>query len=344
MLPDFIGIGAQKAGTTWLHRNLQAHPQLYMPRKEVHYFDRKIRDRTNPVSRFFGKRDIDVQWRRQVRRTAMQLVRKPSLRDLVWNFNYYMKPYNDSWYGSVFEPKDGRVAGEITPAYSALDRERVAHVHELVPDAKIIFMMRNPIERAWSQTVMSFDKVEKGSFSSVSEEELFKRIGRNSTYKLSNYLRTFETWGGVLPGGAFLRGVPRGQPFSPCGALAQHVFLPWCRPLVRASAHGEEDPRQVRGHDADEGRRAPGAQLPRGDLAPRRALRRVRLVLALLRGQADREPSRGRGDDLSSVRVVLLGRVGGRPGKPYGPRFAAGAERTSGLHPGCDVKAPVTGS
>ena len=121
-------------------------------------------------------------------------------------------------------------------------------------------MMRNPIERAWSQTVMSFDKVEKGSFSSVSEEELFKRIGRNSTYKLSNYLRTFENWG-VLPGGAFLRGVPRGQPFSPCGALAQHVFLPWRRSLVRSSAHGEEDPRQVRGHDADEGRRAPGAQL-----------------------------------------------------------------------------------
>ena len=79
MFPDFIGIGAQKAGTTWLHRNLQAHPQIYMPRKEVHYFDRKIRDRTNPVSRFFGKRDIDVQWRRQVRHwTAMHLVRKPS--------------------------------------------------------------------------------------------------------------------------------------------------------------------------------------------------------------------------------------------------------------------------
>ena len=44
----------------------------------------------------------------------------------------------------------------------------------------MIFMMRNPIERAWSQAVMSFDKAEKGSAESVSEEELFKRFGRNS--------------------------------------------------------------------------------------------------------------------------------------------------------------------
>jgi hypothetical protein len=199
MFPDFIGIGAQKAGTTWLHRNLQAHPQIWMPRKEVHYFDRKIKDRSNARTRFLGKRQADIQWRQQVKRTSMQLMRKPSLRALLWDFNYYMRPYNDRWYASVFEPKKGKVAGEITPAYSVLDRDRVAHVHGLMPDAKIIFFMRNPIERAWSQTVMSFDKKEKGSAKSVSEEQLFQKIARDSTWKLSNYLRTFENWGSFYP-------------------------------------------------------------------------------------------------------------------------------------------------
>ncbi len=215
MFPDFIGIGAQKAGTTWLHRNLQAHPQIFMPRKEVHYFDRKIRDRSNPVTRLFGKREIDNQWRRQVRRTSVQLLRRPSFRDFVWNFNYYLRPYNDKWYASVFEPKNGKVAGEITPAYSALDRDRVAHVHSLVPDAKIVFFMRNPIERAWSQTVMSFDKMEKGSAESVSEEELFRKIGRNSTWKLSNYLRTFENWGSFYPEERFFVGFLEDSNFLP---------------------------------------------------------------------------------------------------------------------------------
>ncbi|HEU4492896.1 MAG TPA: sulfotransferase, partial [Rubrobacteraceae bacterium] len=122
-------------------------------------------------------------------------IKKPSLRDLLWDFKYYMLPYNDQWYASVFEPKKGKVAGEITPAYSVLDRDSVVHVHELMPHAKIVFFMRNPIERVWSQTVMSFDRAKKGSAESVSEEELFQRSERDSMWKLSNYLRTFENWG-----------------------------------------------------------------------------------------------------------------------------------------------------
>ena len=39
-LPDFLGIGVPKAGTTWLYANLAAHPQLFLPpKKEIHYFD-----------------------------------------------------------------------------------------------------------------------------------------------------------------------------------------------------------------------------------------------------------------------------------------------------------------
>jgi len=37
--PTFIGIGAQKAATSWLAETLKSHPQIYMPRKEIHYFD-----------------------------------------------------------------------------------------------------------------------------------------------------------------------------------------------------------------------------------------------------------------------------------------------------------------
>ena len=39
-LPVFLGIGAQRAGTTWLHNCLKEHPQLCLPeKKEVHFFD-----------------------------------------------------------------------------------------------------------------------------------------------------------------------------------------------------------------------------------------------------------------------------------------------------------------
>ena len=39
--PSFLGIGAQKAGTTWLHDALASHPKFFLPPiKEVHYFNR----------------------------------------------------------------------------------------------------------------------------------------------------------------------------------------------------------------------------------------------------------------------------------------------------------------
>jgi hypothetical protein len=40
-LPTFLGIGAQRAGTTWIDGLLRTHPEVYLParRKEVHYFD-----------------------------------------------------------------------------------------------------------------------------------------------------------------------------------------------------------------------------------------------------------------------------------------------------------------
>jgi len=39
---DFLGIGAQKAGTTWLYTNLARHPQILFPAgKEVHFWDRR---------------------------------------------------------------------------------------------------------------------------------------------------------------------------------------------------------------------------------------------------------------------------------------------------------------
>ncbi len=148
MYPDFLVIGAQKAGTTWLHRNLQAHPDIWMPRREVHYFDRKIKDAS----------------------------------------------FDDAWYASLFEPGVGKTVGEYTPSYSVVDRELVAHAHELMPDARIIFSMRNPVERAWSQANMTLVKKE-GGVEHVGEKELRGLFDRERAQLRTNYLRTLENWG-----------------------------------------------------------------------------------------------------------------------------------------------------
>ncbi|MCK5026832.1 MAG: sulfotransferase domain-containing protein [Candidatus Pacebacteria bacterium] len=38
---DFIGVGAQKAGTSWMYACLYEHPEICVPIKEIHYFSRE---------------------------------------------------------------------------------------------------------------------------------------------------------------------------------------------------------------------------------------------------------------------------------------------------------------
>ena len=106
-LPNFLGIGAPRAGTTWLNTLLPSHPDVFTPtlRDEIRYFDR------------YYDRGVD-------------------------------------WYKSLFPPpeqaKRYRAIGEISPQYLACE-ECPERIHILIPDCKMIVLMRHPVNRAYSQ-------------------------------------------------------------------------------------------------------------------------------------------------------------------------------------------------
>jgi hypothetical protein len=137
-LPDFIGIGAQKAGTTWLYSALSAHPQIWTtPKKEIHYFDRSPDWRDPKIEKFKKARGG-----------------RSRLETWHWYRKYSRLPRNDRWYASLFRPGRNQIAGEITPDYYVMDKAKVSRVHDTLPDTKLLFFMRNPIERAWSHAFM----------------------------------------------------------------------------------------------------------------------------------------------------------------------------------------------
>ena len=39
MLPNFLIIGAQKAGTTFIHKCMREHPDIFLPINEVRFFE-----------------------------------------------------------------------------------------------------------------------------------------------------------------------------------------------------------------------------------------------------------------------------------------------------------------
>jgi hypothetical protein len=173
--PNFLVIGAQKAGTSWLHRNLRAHPGIWMPRSEIHYFDR-----------------ID----------------EPPNRGAS----------GERRYASLFEEGQGKVVGETTPGYSIIGQDTVARVHRIMPEATIIFFMRNPIERAWSQAVMRFVKRE-GGVEHVTDEEIRERFEHRSSRLRTDYLRTLENWGAYYPPESIFVGFLEDIHFHPEGLL-----------------------------------------------------------------------------------------------------------------------------
>ena len=215
MFPDFVGIGAQKAGTTWLHRNLQAHPEIWMPKeKELHYFDEKITQEGGPLQRLRGKRPMDKRWRRQAKSRLRRMPRGPFAQDLGWDLRYFLRRPNDRWYASLFEAGGGKLTGEATPDYATLGKDAVAHVYEIMPHAKIIFIMRSPIERPWSAMDMR-TRTRGESIEEISDKTFYRRFDARGSRIRTEYSRTFENWGAFYPDEQFFVGFLEDVHFFP---------------------------------------------------------------------------------------------------------------------------------
>ena len=119
-LPDFLVIGAPKAGTTALHAALTRHPSLYLsPVKEPKFF---LTDGP-PPARGGGPGDARTY------------------REHVWRRRDYEALFDGA--------PPGTLRGESTPFYLY---DRLAHrrIRDLVPGARLIVVLRDPVERAHS--------------------------------------------------------------------------------------------------------------------------------------------------------------------------------------------------
>lgn len=149
---NFIGIGAQKAGTSWLFNRLNDSEGFCLPyKKELHYFDRDVRyPSPNTLSEAdFRKRWNNRIWRKEAVRECFSALKKMKFKQFAWLWKWYFSNYNDDWYLSLFKHFRG-ISGEISPSYSMLGEADIRKMQQLIPDIKIILLLRNPVERAWS--------------------------------------------------------------------------------------------------------------------------------------------------------------------------------------------------
>ena len=104
--PDFVGVGAQRCGTSWWYRGtIRSHPgvvRVAKPGKELHYFDRFWAE--EPPADFVER------------------------------------------YRALFPRPEGAITGEWTPRYM-VDFWTTQLLQRAAPDARLLIMLRDPIER-----------------------------------------------------------------------------------------------------------------------------------------------------------------------------------------------------
>jgi len=182
-IPNFIGIGAPRTGTSWLYNMLYLHPAVWLPPiKELHYFDTKYK--------LYSRNKLSKHGRKIIGR---YLYRQPEL--LPWFINYLFKPEGDDWYRSLFAhgAKKGLITGEITPAYGHLPEAGFQEIKSINPEVKIIFTMRNPITRSWSAIVKNLARKKGKSIKDVPQSEMLAHLKRSTLISRNNYLYTVET-------------------------------------------------------------------------------------------------------------------------------------------------------
>jgi len=109
--PNFICLGAQKAGTTTLHNILKHHPEIYLPEaKEALFFSRE----------------------------------KSYIKGVDWWMNHFFSTYNN-------QP----IIGAFSPDYLYCNKVPSRIAKDIGTDIKLIIILRDPVNRAYSQYLMS---------------------------------------------------------------------------------------------------------------------------------------------------------------------------------------------
>ena len=161
LLPDFLIIGAPKCATSWLQSALKQHPRVRIVPDEIEFFSSHVD------------------------------------RPLQWYLNHFKELIKEE-AGDVQGKR--LVIGEKSAGYCGISASRIRLVRRLLPDARLILMVRDPVKRHWSHAKRYFQKENRNREATLAELrrkmlfEFFKR-----TRRFSEFSKMIEMWSKVYP-------------------------------------------------------------------------------------------------------------------------------------------------
>lgn len=179
-----LGVGAQKAGTSWLRHYLANRSDVWMAKgiKEMNVLNVLFGQSSNRSRKALqGLRHAFIE-------SGDDLTYSEHLADMIDRVRAQFQPHG---YRQFFESRVGseRFFGDITPAYAHLPPEAFSFVKSEFPKRKVIFLLRDPVERHFSALRMR-EQRSNGSFDSVSH--FLKSLDRPGIKKWSDYPATYR--------------------------------------------------------------------------------------------------------------------------------------------------------
>lgn len=199
--PEFICIGAGKAGTTWLHDNLKYKFNVNLPPvKELNVLYDIELNRSFSWYRFiFGSHWLDRQGRDLLIKSIPKRVSKKTISDFLWMVKFTMHRRTLSAdsvkkYCELFKDLN-QPTGDISPMYTYLSEEVIRLITNEIPGIKVIFLLRDPAEREWSSAKMVLAKHKNRQLSMVKADEFLEFFDSEPT----DYIQTIERWLKFIP-------------------------------------------------------------------------------------------------------------------------------------------------
>ncbi len=137
--PDFVLIGAAKCGTTAFFNILCQHPEIFGPPvKEPHYFSQFDVDKFSREFRSNNVIDTEAYFTQEILPERFQL--------FIQDKQHYLRLFETA--------PPGTITGEASTSY-LYSPGAAKRIRDHNPSMKILAILRNPIERAFSHYTMS---------------------------------------------------------------------------------------------------------------------------------------------------------------------------------------------
>lgn len=178
--PDFLFIGAPRAGSTWLYSNLKSHPGIWMPPiKNLNY--------RHPGA-FLNK----LRTARQIKDGLIPV----KASELGWYLQFFLgNPHNARWYQSLFNAGAAYpLRGEISDDLFVLDTDAIKAYRDINPHLKIFAILRDPIERIFSHIKHNFVNNRGRDFQSVDPAEWRDMLTSPWALDRSRYHAALKKW------------------------------------------------------------------------------------------------------------------------------------------------------